>query len=79
MNHEQSYTEMMTSSSMQKHLGKETFILEIYVDMMLQELILKAEKEKLTHKIDAALDVRDKELFDQYCSELRELNKRFGS
>lgn len=79
MNHEQSYTEMMKSTAMQKHLGKETFILELYVDMMLQEALLKNQKEKLLHKIDEALDQRDEELFNHYCKDLQKLLKKFGN
>ncbi|MGM9924018.1 MAG: IDEAL domain-containing protein [Bacillus sp. (in: firmicutes)] len=79
MNHEQSYTEMMKSNGMHKHSGKETFMLELYVDMMLQEALLKNEKNKLLLKIDEALDQRDRELFHHYCTELAEINKKFGT
>ncbi|MGN1401455.1 MAG: IDEAL domain-containing protein [Bacillus sp. (in: firmicutes)] len=78
-NHEQSYTEMLKSSALQKHLGKETFILELYADMMLQEAILKTEKDTLLKKIDDALDQRDRKLFMDYSFQLLELNKRFGN
>lgn len=79
MNNEQSYTEKMKSTAMQNHLGKETFILELYVDMMLKEALLKAEKESLLVKIDDSLDRRDEELFNRYCEDLKKINKQFGS
>lgn len=79
MNHEHSNTEMMKSTGLQKHSGKETFMLELYIDMMLQEALLKNEKEKLLIEIDKALDQKNEELFQRYCNELREINKRFGT
>ena len=79
MNHEHSHTEMMKSSASQKHFGKETFMLELYVNMMLQEALLKNEKSKLLQKIDDSLDQRDENLFKKYSQELQEINKRFGT
>ncbi|WP_019240411.1 MULTISPECIES: IDEAL domain-containing protein [Bacillus] len=79
MNHEQSYTEKMKSSAMHKHLGKETYMSELYVDMILQEALLKSEKEKLLLKIDEALDQRNEKLFYQYSKDLIALTKQFGT
>ncbi|MEH6944180.1 IDEAL domain-containing protein [Bacillus sp. JJ722] len=79
MNHEHSNTEMMKSTGLQKNSGKETFMLELYIDMMLQEALLKNEKEKLLIEIDKALDQKNEELFQHYCNELKEINKRFGT
>lgn len=79
MNHEHSYTEMMKSTAMQKHLGKETFMVELYVDMMLQEALLKNEKDKILVKIDEALDQRNEENFHHYCKQLHEITQQFGT
>ena len=79
MNHEKPYTEMMKSSSRGKQAGKDTFMLELYVDMMLQEAILKSEKARLLRKIDKSLDERNEEYFTYYTNELMKLNKKFGS
>jgi len=79
MNHENSYTEMMKSTAMQKHLGKETFMVELYVDMMLQEALLKNEKDKILVKIDEALDQRNEENFHHYCKQLQEITQQFGT
>lgn len=79
MNHEHSYTEMMKSTAMQKRLGTETFMLELYVDMMLQEALLKTEKEKILMAIDDALDQRNEENFHHYCNQLQENTKKFGT
>ena len=79
MNHEKPYTEMMKSSTMGKQVGKDTFMLELYVDMMLQEAILKSEKKRLLRKIDESLDERNEEYFTYYTNELMKLNKKFGS
>ncbi|WP_050614261.1 IDEAL domain-containing protein [Bacillus testis] len=79
MNNEQSYTEMMKATSKNKQAATDTFMLELYVDMILQEALLKAQKEKLLQKIDDALDHRDHTLFSTYCQELIQLNKKFGA
>lgn len=79
MNHENSYTEMMKSTAMQKQLGKETFMVELYVDMMLQEALLKNEKDKILVKIDEALDQRNEENFHHYCKQLQEITQQFGT
>ncbi|MFS0782945.1 IDEAL domain-containing protein [Bacillus sp. 1P06AnD] len=79
MNNEHSYTEMMKATSKRKQSEKDTFMLELYVDMILQEALLKAQREQLLQKIDYALDHRDNALFTAYCKELTELNKRFGA
>ncbi len=79
MNHESSYTETTKNTSMKKQSGTETFMLELYVNMMLQEALLKSEKEKLLLKIDDALDHKNKEKFMKYSKELQNVMKRFGT
>lgn len=54
-------------------------MLELYVNMMLQEALLKSEKEKLLLKIDDALDHKNKEQFMKYSKELQEVMKKFGT
>jgi len=75
---ENSYTELMKSNAMKKKL-KEDFILHLYIEMFLNEILLKSEKEKLLDKIDHAIDEKNHDLFIQLSSQYKELSKRFGS
>lgn len=73
-----SYTELMKSSAMRKTL-KENFIQDLYIEMFLVEILLKAEKDKLSARIDQAIDERNQETFKELSNQFRELNKRFGT
>ncbi|MCQ6274379.1 IDEAL domain-containing protein [Bacillus sp. V3B] len=73
-----SYTELMKSSAMRKKL-KENFIQDLYIEMFLVEILLKAEKDKLLVRIDQAIDERNQETFKELSNQYRELNKRFGT
>lgn len=73
-----SYTELMKSSAMRKKL-KENFIQDLYLEMFLVEILLKAEKEKLSTLIDQAIDEKNQETFMELSNQYRELNKRFGT
>lgn len=75
---EKSYTELMKIGAMKRH-KKENFIQDLYIDMLLSEIQLTVEKEKLLTKIDLAIDHRDKKSFLHLSRQLTELNKRFGT
>lgn len=76
---ENSYTELMKSRAMNKKKLKEGYMLDLYIDMFLSEIILKAEKEKLLSKIDRAIDERNQKSFIELSQQYKELNKRFGT
>lgn len=76
---ERSYSELMKSGAMNKRKSGESFVLELYVEMMLSELLLTSEKEKLLALIDQAIDERNQEKFIQLSNKYRELNKQFGT
>ena len=76
---ERSYSELMKSGAMNRKREKEAYVLNLYIDMILSEALLNTEKEKLTKRIDQAIDERDKKTFLQLSSQFRELNKRFGT
>ncbi|MFJ5715011.1 IDEAL domain-containing protein [Neobacillus sp. NPDC093127] len=76
---EKSYTELMKLGAMKRNRMKENFVLDLYIDMLLSEIQLTAEKEKLLRKIDLAIDRRDKKLFLCLSGQLKEINKRFGT
>ena len=76
---EKSYSEMMKASVMQRIKAKETFVLELYVDMLLTEIQLKKKKNQLLEQIDKAIDERNHPLFLTLTDELKDLNKKFGT
>jgi uncharacterized protein YpiB (UPF0302 family) len=76
---EKSYTELMKLGAMKRNRMKENFVLDLYIDMLLSEIQLTVEKEKLLRNIDLAIDRRDKKLFLRLSGQLKEINKRFGS
>ncbi|MBV7508572.1 IDEAL domain-containing protein [Bacillus sp. sid0103] len=76
---EKSYTELMKLGAMKRNRLKENFVQDLYIEMLLSEIQLTVEKEKLLQKIDAAIDGRDKKLFLQLSGQLKEINKKFGT
>ncbi|CAM3653747.1 IDEAL domain-containing protein [Mesobacillus zeae] len=76
---EKSYSEIMKASVMNRIKAKETFVLDLYVDMLISEIQLKTKKEKLLSKIDDAIDQRDQTLFFSLTKELKDLNRLFGT
>ena len=76
---DKSYTELMKLSAMNRGQDKEHFMQNLYIEMLLTEIQLKIEKEKLTKKIDAAIDRRDRQTFLELSQKFRELTKRFGT
>ncbi|PLR75399.1 hypothetical protein CU633_21495 [Bacillus sp. V3-13] len=76
---ERSYTELMKAKAMNRQNAKEAYMSNLYIDMLLDEVLLNAEKEKLLNKIDQAIDVHDKQAFLQLTEELASLNKQFGT
>lgn len=73
---ENPYIEPLKKSNGNKK--KEDFVLDLYIEMFLNEVLLKAEKGKLLEKIDHAIDHQNRELFIQLSNQYKELNKRFG-
>ncbi|MBT2638955.1 IDEAL domain-containing protein [Bacillus sp. ISL-45] len=76
---EKSYSETMKASVMKRIKAKESFVLDLYVDMLISEIQLNTRKEKLMSKIDKAIDERDKIMFLTLTEELKDLNKQFGT
>jgi uncharacterized protein YpiB (UPF0302 family) len=76
---EKSQTDLIQLSTTNQSQIKENFIQNLYIDALLVEIQLKAEKEKLARKIDEALDQRDKDKFLHLARQMNELNKRFGT
>ncbi len=76
---EKSYTELMKLGAMKRNRLKENFVQDLYIDMLLSEIQLTVEREKLLQKIDVAIDSRDKKSFLKLSGQLKEINKKFGT
>lgn len=76
---EKSYTELMKLSAMKRNQGKENFVQDLYIDMVLAEIQLTVEREKLLKRIDDAIDTRNKEAFLHLSRQMAELHKQFGT
>ncbi|MDQ1147161.1 uncharacterized protein YpiB (UPF0302 family) [Bacillus sp. SORGH_AS 510] len=76
---EKSYTDLMKLGAMKRSKMKEGFVQDLYIDMLLSEIQLTMEKEKLLRKIDGAIDRRDRRSFLLLTGQLKEINKRFGT
>ena len=76
---EKSYTELMKIGAMKRNQQKENYVQDLYIEMLLSEIQLNIEKEKLLEKIDWAIDHQDKKTFYQLSHQLTALYKRFGT
>ncbi|MBN8199050.1 MULTISPECIES: IDEAL domain-containing protein [Bacillaceae] len=76
---EKSYTELMKTSAMKRKNHKDSFVLDLYIDMLISEILLNTEKEKLMNKINAAIDEGNKPSFMNLSKQYKELSKRFGT
>jgi uncharacterized protein YpiB (UPF0302 family) len=76
---EKSYSEIMKASVMKRIKAKESFVQDLYVDMLITEIQLRNRKEQLLLKIDKAIDERNRALFLTLTEELKDLNKQFGN
>ncbi|WP_042356526.1 IDEAL domain-containing protein [Bacillus rubiinfantis] len=76
---EKSYGEIMKIAATKRTSQNKHFIQDLYIEMLLSEIQLNLAKGKLLLEIDSAIDQRDKELFLDLTTHLKELNKRFGT
>lgn len=76
---ERSYAELMKSVAMKRQRLKDSFVLDLYIEMVLFESLWKFKKEKLSKQIDQAIDEKNKEKFMKLSKEMIELNKLFGT
>ncbi|MFT8323216.1 MAG: IDEAL domain-containing protein [Bacillus sp. (in: firmicutes)] len=76
---EKSYTELTKLNAMNKSKEKETYVMDLYIDMLLSEIQLNTEKASLMILIDQAIDEHNKELFLELSLKFNKLCKRFGN
>ncbi len=69
----------MKKSAMKRKKRKETYVLDLYIDIMLSEILMNLEKEKLINKIDAAIDEGNKPVFIDLSMQYKQLMERFGT
>lgn len=74
-----SNTEIIKSNNVKQKKLKEGYMLDLYIEMFLAEIMLKSEKEKLLKKIDLAIDESNRKKFMELSHQYKELNKRFGT
>jgi len=73
------YTDLMKKGAMNRQQAKEAFVQDLYIEMLLAEIQLTTEKERLMKKIDQAIDTNDKNQFMKLSRQLVDINKRFGT
>ncbi|HEO8421468.1 IDEAL domain-containing protein [Niallia sp. FSL W8-0635] len=74
---DKSYTEFTKLSGQKKHT--ETYVKDLYIEMLLSEIQLNNEKASLMSLIDKAIDERDREKFNELSIKFNLLCKRFGT
>lgn len=73
MKKRQSYSELMKKEAMK--VKSETEPVNVYVQMILDEIVFTARAKKLGYEIDKALDQRDHQLFYRLATEYSQLMK----
>lgn len=76
---ENSYTKIVKHSGMNQNQQKENSVQNLYVEMLLAEIQLKVEMEKLRKQIDLSLDQHNKDAFLRLSKQYIELNKKIKS
>ncbi|WP_075981510.1 IDEAL domain-containing protein [Bacillus massilinigeriensis] len=76
---EKSHSGPVKAATMKNQKSRESYVLDLYIEMLLSEIQLHSEKEKLLKKIDKALDDYNRETFNQLAKEYKELIRRFGT
>ncbi|CAM5729048.1 hypothetical protein SAFG77S_11023 [Streptomyces afghaniensis] len=74
---DKSYTEFTKLSSQKKNTN--TYVKDLYIEMLLSEIQLKNEKANLMSLIDKAIDEHDRKTFNELSNEFNLLCKRFGT
>ncbi|MCP3742548.1 IDEAL domain-containing protein [Rossellomorea sp. BNER] len=77
MDKKKSYTEMMKACAMTRKSATDLSMMDVYIDMILSEILLNSKKEKLEQKINDALDERNEEDFLVLSHQLKDLHQQF--
>ncbi|MBY6271186.1 MAG: IDEAL domain-containing protein [Caldibacillus debilis] len=71
--------ELNGALALTRQKDKEKGVEAIYIDILINEALLKEKKEKLKQKIDQALDRNDREAFMELSARLREVEKELNA
>ncbi|WP_335870095.1 IDEAL domain-containing protein [Bacillus sp. 2205SS5-2] len=78
MENKKSYAELMKACAMTRKQSPDLSMTEIYIDMVLQEILFHHQREKLQQEIDLALDQRNHPNFLHYSTQFKELKLQYG-
>lgn len=73
MRNENSYKENMKNSAMRKRKQVDRFMMEVYLQMVIDEAVFNLKEQKLRSAIDFALDNNDREGFYRLSNEYNQL------
>ncbi|PLT27713.1 IDEAL domain-containing protein [Peribacillus deserti] len=79
MSKKNSYTDLMKKTVMDRQKHNMNYMQNLFIDMLLNEVLLSHSLEKINVRIDHALDTKDEALFQQLSSEKAKLTKRLGT
>lgn len=79
MNRDHSYTELTKAYAMVHREKKEKFVQTLYIDILLQESLLKEKREKIKRKIDSSLEANDKDLFFTLVEQLKQVETELNA
>ncbi len=77
MRNESSYKENMKKSAMENQRKDDAFMLDIFSQMVIDELMAKSKRDHLLALIDNALDKRDKVEFYRLSQQYKEMINDF--
>ncbi|MFB1081409.1 IDEAL domain-containing protein [Jeotgalibacillus sp. JSM ZJ347] len=78
MENNKSFAEFMNESTVPQKQSSEMTMMEIYVDMVLNEILVRHRKEQLVSAINEALDNKDQDAFMKCSAELNTLEDTHG-
>ncbi|KIL45633.1 IDEAL domain-containing protein [Jeotgalibacillus soli] len=78
MENNKSFAEFMNESTVPQKQSSEMTMMEIYVDMVINEILLKQRKQQILTALDEALDQKDQVAFMELSKELNTLEVTHG-
>ncbi|WP_223700772.1 IDEAL domain-containing protein [Sutcliffiella deserti] len=79
MKNEKSYTELMKASKMNKKISVEAYMMNIYVQMIIDESLFHYHQKLLQEKIDYAIDTHNPVLFNVLCDKYKKFLLDWGA
>ncbi|MBM7694018.1 uncharacterized protein YpiB (UPF0302 family) [Peribacillus deserti] len=79
MSKKNSYTDLMKKTVMDRQKHNINYMQNLFIEMLLNEVLLSHSLDKISRQIDSALDSKDQALFHQLSTEKTALLKRLGT